>query len=394
MKPFSPPRSQRPQGRRSQICLTTLLAGGDPIRWQARSSRVSYVYRRPSGIWYLAVGAGGRVCRRSLGTRAEKVARAALVDQQRQEERARFLGEKAAPAGWKTLAEWSETCLAHSRTNKAASTWPREAQIWKRILETLEVRTLAEITPRAVEQYKARRVAVRQPATVNRELCVLRAAITLAVDHSELAEDPIKGKVAQFPDTEGIVRWLSPEEEPRLLAALPEWLATLARFLLHTGVRLGEALGLTWSDVSLELREARIQKRKNRKALVVPLNRCALEVLRGQPRNVSSPLVFPVQAKRFGSRYAWGRWKRAVAKSGIPPFRIHDCRHTFASRLVQRGVPLNVVKQLLGHKRLASTLRYAHLANANLVTAVRLLETGAVATPSATQGVSDALGGY
>jgi integrase len=96
---------------------------------------------------------------------------------------------------------------------------------------------------------------------------------------------------------------------------------------------------------------------KNRQTRHVPLNEEAVSVLRRWQEQSSNGLrVFGVST---GFRTAW---VHILKRASVTAFRWHDLRHHFASRLVQRGVPLNAVRDLLGHSSVAMSLRYAHLA--------------------------------
>ncbi|HTC52719.1 MAG TPA: site-specific integrase [Steroidobacteraceae bacterium] len=128
---------------------------------------------------------------------------------------------------------------------------------------------------------------------------------------------------------------------------------------LNTGLRRGEVLKLRWSSVDFNRRLLTVEGRnaKNRQTRHVPLNEEAMNVLRRwREQSGGSAKVFDV-ATRFQTA-----WKKLLLRAGITHFRWHDLRHHFASRLVQRGVPLNTVRDLLGHSSVGMSLRYAHLA--------------------------------
>jgi integrase len=156
---------------------------------------------------------------------------------------------------------------------------------------------------------------------------------------------------------------------------------------LSTGLRRGDMYErLFWENVNLVEKVATIPRSKNGEAVHIALNADAVRV----------PIIFRSRSDGTGRvvRNATGDALRynnfwfvpAVRAAGINNFRWHDCRHTYASRLRQRGVPLGNIAELLGHKGLSMTRRYAHLSISNLHQAVALLESNStpVAPESAT----------
>lgn len=261
-----------------------------------------------------------------------------------------------------------------------------------------------------IERFKSRRLkAGRKPATVNRDLDRIRGALSRAVDWNLLETHPLRSvKRAKGVDNSR-VRYLSPDEEQRLRAALDardaarrqqrasgntwsiergrkrrstwsptdytDHLAPMVLVALNTGLRRGELFGLDWSSVNLPAKRLTVTAgtAKSRVARHVPLNIEALDVLtRWQSRSSGVGLVFP---SRHGGRFdnINKGWAGLVADADLTDFRFHDLRHTFASKLVMRGVDLNTVRELLGHSDLAMTLRYAHLAPEHKAAAVELL---------------------
>ena len=144
-----------------------------------------------------------------------------------------------------------------------------------------------------------------------------------------------------------------------LLEGLLTLLVTVA---LHTGMRRGEQYRLRWQDINFQLGIITIPRSKNGERRYIPMNstaRAALEVL--NQRKDDGGYVIPGDA---GQRNKDPRrtFKAAVKEAGIAHFRYHDIRHTFASRLVMAGVDLRTVQELMGHKTIAMTVRYSHLA--------------------------------
>jgi integrase len=146
------------------------------------------------------------------------------------------------------------------------------------------------------------------------------------------------------------------------LIYLPAQLRPLVETAVHTGMRLGELLNLTWAQVDLEHRLILIHESKNNQRRQVLPNSVASEVLAKLPRFLNSPYVFcqreGLQLKPRTVEYIFSE---ALKRAGITDFRFHDLRHTFASWLVMRGVDLKTIQELLGHKDYHMTLRYAHL---------------------------------
>ena len=166
-----------------------------------------------------------------------------------------------------------------------------------------------------------------------------------------------------------------------LLAECSAWLRPIVTVALHTGMRRGELLGLTWRDVDFHVGCIVLDPEgtKSGHGRKIPMNRtvCSLlEELRVQTpvRGLDAPVFRGPDGgePNMTLRREFGRVRRKV---GLAGFRFHDLRHSHASFLVQAGVPLNTVRDLLGHRSLAMTLRYAHLSPDARQDAVALLDS-------------------
>jgi integrase len=142
----------------------------------------------------------------------------------------------------------------------------------------------------------------------------------------------------------------------------------------NTGMRRGEILGLTWDQVDLKHGFILLEVTKNGERKEIPINGMLRTTLQGLTRHIDSPYVF--WQGENGNRYkaVTRSFKTACTKADIKDFHFHDLRHTFASQLVMAGVDLTTVKELLGHKSITMTLRYAHLAPSHKAKAVDILD--------------------
>lgn len=171
------------------------------------------------------------------------------------------------------------------------------------------------------------------------------------------------------------VRWLEKEEAKRLIDECPEPLKSVVKFALTTGLRRSNIINLEWQQIDMQRRVAWVnpEDSKSNKAIGVALNDTACKVLRDQIGNHHKFVFVHTKAGRRpdGSvtpavrkmRVDDGRaWKSACKRAGIEDFRFHDLRHTWASWLIQSGVPLSVLQEMGGWESIEMVRRYAHLA--------------------------------
>lgn len=241
---------------------------------------------------------------------------------------------------------------------------------------------LRDIGVREIDAYKALKLLSLKPKTVANHLSVLRRALSLAKEYGEIDSVP----VVRMPKTpHQKFDFLTFEEAERFIrAASPRWRA-MVTIAISTGLRIGELRALRWDDVDLERGsitvrhnatvEQKVKAPKNDKFREVPLSDGARAVLRSH-RHLRGPLVF---CKEDGSMFQEYECKPGVKTTSKHANigRIvywHVLRHTFASHLAMRGVPMRTLQELLGHSSLAMTQRYAHLAPNVPREAVRLLD--------------------
>lgn len=231
---------------------------------------------------------------------------------------------------------------------------------------------LHEITPKRIEDYimKMQRKEDSK-ATMNRRLACLKNMFTKAIDWHMAEDNPVK-KVKLFKENNQRVRYLHEEELTTLLSNSAAPLRAIILFAVNTGMRKGEIQNLEWTDVNFQDSYLVVRETKNNESRYVPMNQAVKDVFLSVRKHPESPYIF---CAKDGKPYNFRKsFETALTNSGIFDFRFHDLRHTFASRLAMRGVDLNTIRELLGHKSLDMTLRYSHLSRDHKTRAVSILD--------------------
>jgi integrase len=237
----------------------------------------------------------------------------------------------------------------------------------------------------------------RKANSVNRYLSLLRAVLNRAYEAGGLIKRP-EIKALKINDQREV--YLTEDQEKAVIAACPPHLANLVIFLLDTGIRLSAATSLTWDMVELDHKGRpmvvlKAIREKADKPRSVPLPKRTEEMLRRLKAEApkDQPRVFLYRpgarvAKKGVLRKAAhlkpqplvpftrpkSSWDTARKAAELPDVHLHDLRHTYASKLVKRGVALLEVSKLLGHSSIQQTMRYAHLAPDQLESAVAVLD--------------------
>jgi integrase len=226
-----------------------------------------------------------------------------------------------------------------------------------------------------------------QPATLVRHLTLLKAAFNRAKRLGLVKENP--ACLVKPPKVNNVlVRYLTPDQEATLLSHLPEKYRPIVLLAVNTGLRQGELLRLTWADIDWNVGVLTIHETKTGERRRVPMNSIVVGLLSSlKTSSQSNPTerVFP-----FDARYVRRIFEEAVTAAGLAPFRFHDCRHTFASRLAMQGANDRTLMALGGWKSPAMLSRYAHLSPAHLWKAVEgLTEAGTVTKTVTEETVTD-----
>ena len=333
------------------------------------------VFERKPGEWWICYwDAAGRKRREKAGTWAS--ARDLYTKRKNEALRGKKLPETLRQATI-PFAEIAREALTYSKAYKASTTYRCDAGRMEVLLRWFREYPAESITAQDIErQFQKQEWG---PATCNRYRALLSFTYRLAIRDGKVKQNPAR-LVPHRVEDNARIRFLSDKEEEALRKAIeadcPEHMPEFA-LALNTGLRLSEEYGLLWENVSLPRRVLTVVRSKNGSMRHVPLNQGAVQALESLRR------------QHAGSEFVCGgareprRWFEPVLEgANVTRFSWHCLRHTFASRLVMAGVDLRTVQELLGHKVIAMTVRYAHLAPKHTLAAVERLD-------KPTEGFSD-----
>lgn len=261
----------------------------------------------------------------------------------------------------------------YAKTNKRS--WKTDSSYSKSMIEYFGNVQLAEISSFQVEGYKAARLKENvKHSTVNRCLAILRKMFNLAVEWGYLQEEHQKPKFKLFSEKDNLKeRILTRDEEAKLFQASSSHLRPILTVALHTGMRLGEILGLTWGQVDFKKGLIRVERTKSGLSRVIPINSTLHEALRAQKSPDADASLFRNAKTGKPLTSVKTAFLAACRRAGIAGLRFHDLRHTFASRLIENGADIITVKELLGHSSVKITERYTHSQGEQKKFAVSLL---------------------
>jgi len=279
---------------------------------------------------------------------------------------ARMVEREMDTGAWMPRSEAETVTLGEALERYAREVTPRKKGAARELVRvrawmTHPLSKIAMVNVRGVDlaRYRdERRAAGAADATIRLELMLLSALYeTARKDWGCVVVNPVRAITLPSPSRRR-ERRLEDGEELRLLDALDVAMPrlpvrALAVLAIETGMRQGELLGLTWSDVDLKRRVVHLDDTKSGDPRDVPLSSRAIEVLRSLPRQIDGR-VFAVAQDRFIRGFA-----AACRRAGIEGLKFHDLRHEAASRLAER-LSAHELCKMLGWRTMQMALRYYH----------------------------------
>jgi integrase len=342
------------------------------------------IYRRGNVYWIRYAGLDGKIVRESTGSRRFQDAETLLTA------RKKAIDDGKEPEIKKianySFRELTERYLSWVKGRQRSANI--KEYVVNQLLEKFGNLPLRRFSTALIEQLQTDIINKgRKPATNNKTLNILKHMFSKAVDWDMVESETLKRirKVKPLKDEGKRLRYLTQEECTALIHAAESHLKPIVITALNTGMRKSEILNLQWDNVDLKHGFILLSQdqTKNAERKEIPINNTLRETLQGITRRLDSPYVFYVHATGKPYHVIKRSFSTACRRAKIKDFRFHDLRHTFASHLVMAGIDLTTVKELLGHKDIKMTLRYAHLAPSHKVKAVDILDKTLNRTPTA-----------
>ena len=336
-------------------------------------AKVKGLYKRGGVWWFCYAGLDGRVRRESSRSSSHRVASDMLTARRKEVSE----GKESVPVRKIPNVTFDELATLYSPWAERQRSFNSKQTFIKALSVAFGKVPIRRFTTHLVEKYQSQMIAAgRKPSTANRHIATLKHMFTKASTWDLIDEETLKRvrRVKLLEENNRRLRFLSIEECQTLIAVCPPHLRPIVVTALNTGMRKEEILSLEW-DKHIDMVHGFIllDLTKNGERREIPINATLRGVFQSLIRRIDSTYVFH---DKDGKRYLDMRtaFMSTCRRAGIKDFRFHDLRHTFASQLVMAGIDLATIKELLGHKDLTMTLRYAHLAPSHRVNALAVLD--------------------
>lgn len=352
-------------------------------RKKATERKHKGVYQQPagSGIWWCRfVDVDGKRTKRCCGTFTDACN---FYNEQKVRIRKQVIAPVPSHRGYR-VTQLIDAALEFSKANH------KDMRNFKQRLEVIRKefgnRIADTITPADIREWLADMSEEWEwtNATYNRYKAAISKAYKLGIEDGKVQNNPAR-LVPQQKESAGRIRFLTDEEETKLRQALVSrpWAVPQFNIALHTGMRKGEQFSVGLDQVDFGNKFIHLNETKNGSSRYVHLNSEALRTLvelKQQRKFLKLPEDTPLFCSRKNKPMAEPKqWFRAARmEAGIEDVTWHTLRHTFASRLVMAGVDLKTVQELMGHKTIAMTARYAHLSPQHKLKALETLVTPGV----------------
>ncbi len=351
---------------------------------------MSRVYQNEAGRWGIDyTDLSGRQIRRLTDAQTKTEAKALLSAKLSENVKAEIIGAATGAAVCMKLEDFiRKTYLPHVKATRTERTYDNYVGYAETIIKRIGQKPLRQIRRGDVEDFMRERIekgttrhgAKLAPASINREISFLRAALYNAMTREYIPSNPA-ARMKLLPEENERTRVMTPFEEKEIIEHSPAWLVPIIKVATLAGLRQSEILGVRRKDVKggMIFVSAGCKSHERREVPITPdLESVLANLTRQTEAEGSEGRLFwnASSGVAYNRSQVSDHFERAVRHAKVDDLHFHDLRRTFASRLAERGVSLQTIADLLGHGATYVTERYAHLRPETLREAVALLSLG------------------
>ncbi len=231
------------------------------------------------------------------------------------------------------------------------------------------------ILSKDVEQFKAWLLSKdKGKKTINLYIGIFRIMFNLAIENEWLTKNPFTSK-SEFKLEPKKPQYLAYTSQPILEEAAPDYYKPIIITALNSGLRRGNIRTLKWSDLDFEFRTIEITKNKGNKHIKLPMNDVLYDLFMNMERVSEYVFVNPNTGTGWSNTKFGEQWRAIREKAGLKGLKFHGLRHTVATRLVKEKIPLPIVKEIMTHSDIKTTMQYTHIDSLDVINAVNVLNS-------------------
>lgn len=270
------------------------------------------------------------------------------------------------------LKQLRDNYLEYSRLNRAV--YKQDIGRIKIIFEFFKENTEAKnIVRKDIEEFKSWLLNQgRSKKTVNLYLGICRKMYNLAIDN-EWIEKNLFSKNVEFKLEPRKLKILADDSQEVLEKASTSDFLPIITVALNSALRRGNIIDLKWEDINLDTRVIEITKNKGNKHIKLPINDTLYKLFSEMDRTSEYVFTNPETGRKWNTTAFNKAWRKIREKAGLQDLRFHGLRHTVGTRLARKNVPIPVIKKIMAHSDIKTTMMYVHVDSIDVVNAINSL---------------------
>lgn len=333
------------------------------------------VYKNTKGKYYCRFQIDGErhhyLCRGATNEKEAKKLESQFMYKVQQQQNGVMPKDKLSKIKLKKL---KENYLEYSKINRAV--YKQDIGRMKIIFEFFNEDKCADsIIRKDIEAFKAwLLIKKRSKKTINLYLGICRKMYNLAIANEWVTKNPFTNNV-EFKLEPIKIKYLSVDAQKVLEKVTPDYFKPVIITALNSGLRRGNLIDLRWSNLDFNFKTIEITKNKGNKHIKLPMNETLYNLFLNMEHNSDFVFINPETNDKWNTTAFNMQWRKIREKAGLKEFKFHGLRHTVGTRLIKENIPVPVVKSLLAHSDIKTTMQYIHVDSLDIINAMNVLDS-------------------